>query len=78
MIDEMMPDEMREQAERLRLAAGGYYERDMRAGADALDRLADVLAYVGKQMGPPASEWEHDPAAILQTIDRIARGETND
>lgn len=41
----------------------------------ALRRLADVIEYTGKQTGPPASEWEHDPATILQAIDRIARGE---
>lgn len=46
-----------------------------REPSDAARRLADVVEYVRKQTGPPASEWEHDPATILQAIDSLTRGE---
>lgn len=50
-------------------------EQTDREPSDAEQRLADVIEYTERQMGPPAADWEHDPAKILQTVARFARGE---
>lgn len=76
MTDQMTPDKLRAAAERHHHCRSS--ERDVDVLIDAARRLADVIEYVGKQMGPPASEWEHDPVTILQAIDSLTRGETDD
>lgn len=82
----MTPDEMREAAKRLRFGAeietNLGIRASMRAGADALDRLADVIEYAERIAGSNRAESpfavervrHHDALSIL----RITRGETNE
>lgn len=65
-MSDMTPAEMREQAKRLREDGWSWgdveqEERDVRAGADALDRLADVADARARD----ASHPEYVPEAVM-------------
>ena len=81
----MNPDEMRREANRLRLVADlngargwEHNAESCRRGADALDRLADVIEYAepfaGKQFAGFAAMWDAHPEMV--EVVRIAHGET--
>lgn len=80
MADAMTPDEMRREANRLRLVADlngargwEHNAESCRRGADALDRLADVIEDMeGYYGGENIGEWHVDCDA--GEVWRIARG----
>jgi len=78
MADNATPAEMREQAKRLRhrlTVEGGTYgsRSDIRAGADALDRLADVIEYAEREASWASMQRENQLWVKLQKVLRIAR-----
>lgn len=80
------PAEMREQAKRLRMRAEIAERKhehpttvsDLRAGADALDRLADVIEFTEIYMGEDfESKFFRGRVDMARLVSRIARGESN-
>lgn len=87
MADQMTPAEMRETAKRLRarvfvMERLGETADDERAGADALDNLADVIEYAERERArihrvPAASMYAQGELDALTELACLARGETS-
>lgn len=76
----MTPAELRAAAERLREGLfpeqGAWRTSDIEAGADAFERLADVIEYAERVHDPGLSgQYRHGMDHVANDVLRIARGD---